>query len=261
MNNFEYHKPASADEAAKLLSAGATALAGGMTLLPAVKQGLATPSALADLSEAKELQGIREDAKRGVVIGAMVTHAEVAASSLVREKIPALAKLAANIGDPQVRHRGTCGGSLANNDPAADYPAGLLGLGGSVHTNKRTIDAAEFFSGLFTTALDEGEIILHVHFDIPEKAIYMKFPQPASRYALVGIMLAKTANGVRAAVTGAGDDGVFRATDIENALSKDFSAAALADVKISADGLMGDMHGSADYRAHLITVLAKRALA
>ncbi|MGI9306852.1 MAG: FAD binding domain-containing protein [Gammaproteobacteria bacterium] len=261
MNNFNYHKPATPEEAAKLLSGGAKALAGGMTLLPTIKQGLASPDALADLSALSELTGIREDDKRGLVIGAMTAHAEVAASALVRDRIPALAALADGIGDAQVRNRGTVGGSLANNDPAADYPAALLGLGGSVHTNKRgAITADEFFTGLFSTALEEDEIIMHAHFDIPEKAAYLKFPQPASRYALVGVFIAKTKNGARAAVTGAGENGVFRAKELEDALNKDFSAAALEGVQIPAAGLLGDIHGSPEYRARLVSVLAKRAL-
>lgn len=261
MNDFQYHKPASADEAAKLLAGGASALAGGMTLLPTIKQGLAAPEALADLSGVADLGGIRTDKKRGLVIGAMTTHAEVAASSVVRETIPALAKLAGGIGDPQVRHRGTIGGSLANNDPAADYPAGLLGLGGSVHTNKRgEISADDFFTGLFSTALEEDEIILHLHFDVPERAAYIKFAQPASRYALVGVFVAKTKNGARVAITGAGANGVFRAKELEEKLDRDFSAAALDGMKMDAKDLLSDIHGSAEYRAALIPALAKRAL-
>lgn len=259
--NFDYHKPTSADDAAKALTAGGSALAGGMTLLPTIKQGLANPSTLVDLAGLDDLTGIHEDAQRGLIIGAMVTHAEVAASDLVKAKVPALAALAHGIGDPQVRHRGTLGGSLANNDPAADYPAGLLGLGGSVHTNKRVIVAADYFTGLFTTALQDGEIIMHVHFDIPERASYVKFAQPASLYALVGVFVAKAKSGIRVAVTGAGAEGVFRVSEIEEALAKDFSAGALENITVPADELMGDLHGSAAYRAHLITVLAKRALA
>ncbi|MGI9297397.1 MAG: FAD binding domain-containing protein [Gammaproteobacteria bacterium] len=260
MNDFQYHKPASADEAARLLGGGAKALAGGMTLLPTIRHGLAAPDALADLSAAPELRGVRTDDKLGVVVGAMTTHAEVANSPVVREAIPALAKLAGGIGDPQVRNRGTVGGSLANNDPAADYPAGLLGLGGGVRTNKREISADEFFTGLFSTALEDDEIILQLHFDIPEKAAYIKFPQPASRYALVGVFVAKTGNGARVAVTGAGADGVFRAKNLEDALNRDFSAAALDGMQIDSADLLSDLHGSAEYRAALVPVLAKRAL-
>ena len=261
MNNFDYHKPSSVEEAAKLLAGGGTALAGGMTMLPTIKQGLASPSALVDLSAVAELCNIFEHDKKGLVIGAMTTHNEVANSDLVRAKIPALAALAAGIGDPQVRHRGTVGGSLANNDPAADYPAALLGLGGSVHTNKREIAADDFFVGMFDTALEEDEVIVHIHFSLPQQAGYAKFPQPASRYALTGVFAAKTAQGARVAVTGAGADGVFRAKDLEAALAKDFSAAALDNVAVAADNLLSDVHGSAAYRAHLINVLAKRAVA
>ncbi len=261
MNNFDYHKPSSVEEAAKLLASGGTALAGGMTMLPTIKQGLASPSALVDLSAVAELCDIFEHDNKGLVIGAMTTHNEVANSDLVRAKIPALAALAAGIGDPQVRHRGTIGGSLANNDPAADYPAALLGLGGSVHTNKREIAADDFFVGMFDTALEEDEVIVHIHFSLPPQAGYAKFPQPASRYALTGVFAAKTAQGARVAVTGAGADGVFRANDLEAALAKDFSAAALDNVAVAADNLLSDVHGSAAYRAHLINVLAKRAVA
>lgn len=261
MNEFEYHKPASADEAVKLISGGAQALAGGMTLLPVIKQGLAAPTALADLSGVGELAGIRTDKKRGLIIGAMTTHADVASSDVVQKNIPALARLAGGIGDPQVRNRGTVGGSLANNDPAADYPAGLLGLGGSVHTNKRgEISADDYFTGMFSTALDEGELILHLHFDIPEAAAYVKFAQPASRYALVGVLVAKTKDGVRVAVTGAGENGVFRAKNMEDALNKNFSAGSLDGVGQDSAGLLSDLHGSAEYRAHLIPVLVRRAL-
>lgn len=259
--NFEYHKPSSSAAAANLLEDGATAIAGGMTLLPAIKHGLADPNVLVDLTGLDDLTGISEHAIRGLVIGAMVTHAEVASSDLVKSKIPALAALANGIGDPQVRHRGTLGGSLANNDPAADYPAGLLGLGGSVHTNKRVIKASDFFTGLFTTALGEGEMIMHVHFDIPEQANYIKFAQPASRYALVGVMVAKAKSGIRVAVTGAGADGVFRASELEEALSDNFSSAALEHVVVPARELLSDLHGSAEYRRHLTTILTKRALA
>lgn len=258
MNDFQYHKPASADEAARLLGGGAKALAGGMTLLPTIKNGLAAPDALADLCAAPEFRGIRAEDK--LVFGAMTTHAEAADSAVVRDAIPALAKLAGGIGDPQVRNRGTVGGSLANNDPAADYPAGLLGLGGVVRTNKREIAADAFFTGLFSTALEENEVILDVHFAIPEKAAYIKFPQPASRYALVGVFVAKTKDGARVAITGAGADGVFRAKSLEDALNKNFSAAALDGVQIDSGDLLSDLHGSAEYRAALIPVLAKRAL-
>ncbi len=260
MKTFEYHKPSSLDDAAKLLAqADAVALAGGMTLLPVMKQRLNSPSVVVDLAALEDLRGIRENESKGVVLGAMTTHAEVAGDALVREKLPALAELAAGIGDAQVRNRGTVGGSLANNDPAADYPAALLALNGSVHTNKREIAADDFFAGLFATALEEGEIIRHLHFPIPEKAGYKKFPQPASLYALVGVFAAKTNGGVRVAVTGAGSEGVFRVPELEEALGKDFSPESVPE-KLS-DGveekLLNDIHGSPQYRAALITALLR----
>lgn len=262
MNNFDYHKPTTVDEAVKLLGQGETALlAGGMTLLPTIKQRLAAPSALIDLSAMADLKGVREHDKKGVVIGATVTHADVASAALVQDKIPALAKLAGGIGDVQVRHRGTIGGSLANNDPAADYPAALLALAGSVHTNKRTIEADDYFQGLFATALAADEIICHLHFPVPTAAAYVKFSQPASLYALVGVFVAQTADGVRVAVTGAGNDGVFRATALEERLNKDCSVAALDGVSVPSEELIGDMHGSAEYRAALVVALGKRAVA
>ena len=263
MKSFEYCKPSSLSEAAKLLANGdARALAGGHTLLPAMKQRLDAPSMLVDLSGVSELGGekIREE-KGALVIGALARHAEVAACGIVQKAIPALAKLAGGIGDAQVRNRGTLGGSLANNDPAADYPAAALALGATVRTNKREIGADDFFTGLFSTALDAGEIIMSVLFPIPERAGYAKFPQPASLYALTGVFAAKTKSGVRVAVTGAGADGVFRAKELESALEKDFSAKALDGVKVSAKGLNGDIHGSPEYRASLIVTMAKRAAA
>lgn len=259
MNQFDYHKPAAVSEAAALLAGtGAKLLAGGMTLLPTIKQQLAVPSALIDLSGVADLSGIA--AGDEIVIGAMTTHAAVAANAAVKEKIPALAALAGGIGDAQVRHRGTIGGSLANNDPAADYPAAVLALGATVRTNKRDIGADDYFQGLFTTALDDDEIIQSVSFPAPAFAAYVKFRQQASLYALVGVFVAKTANGVRVVVTGAGDDGVFRVGVLEDALNKDFSAAALDGANVPADGLLSDLHGSAEYRASLIGTLAKRAV-
>ena len=263
MKTFDYHKPASLDAAAKLLAdSNARALAGGHTLLPTLKQRLDSPSALVDLSGVSELSGekIREE-KGAVVIGALTRHAEVAASKVAGKAIPALAKLAGGIGDAQVRNRGTIGGSLANNDPAADYPAAVLALGATVRTNKREIGADDFFKGLFSTALGAGEIVVSVSFPVPEKAGYAKFPQPASLYALTGVFLAKTKSGVRAAVTGAGADGVFRAKELESALEKDFSAKALEGAEVPAKGLNGDIHGSPEYRAALIVAMARRALA
>ncbi len=259
MYEFEYRKPASLDQAVAMLDEDAKILAGGQSLLPTMKMRLASPGALVDLAAIPGLSGITV-AGNTVEIGAMTRHADVAASKEVAEAIPALADLAGKIGDRQVRNRGTIGGSLANNDPAADYPAAVLGLGATVHTNKRAIAADDFFQGLFETALEEDEIITKVSFPLPEAAAYEKFVQPASRFALVGVFVAKTGSGVRVAVTGAGP-GVFRATALETALGGSFTPAALDNVEIAADGLNNDLHGSAEYRAHLVTVLAKRAVA
>jgi carbon-monoxide dehydrogenase medium subunit len=261
MYNFNYLRPASVADAAKALGAGADAklVAGGQTLLPTMKQRLAQPSDLIDLGAIAELKGIKMEGNN-LVIGAMTTHAEVAKSSVVKGAIPALTVLADGIGDPQVRNRGTIGGSISNSDPAADYPAGLVGLGATVVTNKRKIAADDFFKGMFETALDAGEIVTAVSFPKPEKAGYAKFPNPASRYAMVGVFVAKTGSGVRVAVTGAGPC-VFRSKDLEQALSGNWSADAAGGVKVASKGLNNDIHGSADYRAHLVTVMAKRAVA
>lgn len=261
MYDFAYHKPASVADAVKLLGADGEAkpLAGGQTLIPTLKQRLARPSAVIDLGAIKDLAGISVAGGK-VTIGAMTRHADVAASADVKKAIPALAALAGGIGDPAVRHRGTIGGSIANNDPAADYPAACLALGATIKTNKREIAADDFFRGMFETALDAGELIVSVSFPVAEKAAYMKFDQPASRYALVGVFVAKTAGGARVAVTGAASS-VFRWKEAEAALSKSFAASALDGVKASADGLNSDIHGSAEYRAHLIGVMAKRAVA
>jgi carbon-monoxide dehydrogenase medium subunit len=261
MYAFQYHRPTSLAEAQKLLEKAADGrfLAGGMTLIPTLKQRLASPSDLVDLGAIPEIRGIKVDGK-SVRIGAMTPHAAVAHSAEVRKAIPALAALADGIGDPQVRNRGTIGGSIANNDPAADYPGAVVALNATVHTSRRTIAADEFFKGMFETALESGEILTAVSFPVPEKAAYAKFPNPASRYALVGVFVAKTAGGVRVAVTGAGPC-VFRATDLEKALTANFSADALKGVKIAADDLNSDIHAAADYRAHLIGVMARRAVA
>ena len=262
MYDFEYHRAASLDDAAgKLKAADDGALvAGGMTLIPTLKLRLASPSDLIDISGLAELGGIRVEGD-AVVIGAATTHAVVAASSDVRAKIPALADLAEHIGDAQVRNRGTLGGSVANNDPAADYPVACLALGATIRTDRREIAADDFFKGLFETALDAGEIITQVAFPVPDKAAYRKFPNPASRFALVGVFVATGSTGVRVAVTGAGQDGVFRMTEMETALTKNFSPDAIKDVTVSADGLNADIHAAADYRAHLIGVMARRAVA
>jgi aerobic carbon-monoxide dehydrogenase medium subunit len=262
MYQFAYHRPDNLSAAASQLAADGDAklLAGGQTLLPTMKQRLAAPSAIIDLSKIAGLAGVSREGD-AVVIGAMTRHADVATNTTVHQAIPALAELAAHIGDPQVRHRGTIGGSIANNDPAADYPAAALALGATIVTDKREIAAADFFKGLFETALEPGEIVTKVKFPVPQKAAYEKFRNPASRYALVGVFVAKTAGGVRVAVTGAGSDGVFRASAIESALAANFSPSALANVKVAAEGLNSDIHADAAYRAHLIGVLAKRAVA
>ena len=261
MYDFAYHRATSTDEAATLLAnaADGTFMAGGQTLIPTLKQRLASPSDVIDLGGIAALKGI-ERAGDAIVIGAGTRHAEVAASAEVAGAIPALAHLADCIGDPQVRNRGTLGGSIANNDPAADYPAGVVGLGATVRTNKREIAADDFFTGMFETALEDGEIITVVSFSVPEKAGYAKFPNPASRYAIVGVMVAKGANGVRVAVTGAGSH-VFRVPDMEAALAGNFAADALDGISVPANGLNSDLHASAEYRAHLVSVMAKRAVA
>ena len=260
MYDFTYRKASSPDEAAKVFASAddATYMAGGMTLIPTLKQRLASPSDVIDLGPASELAGIKAGGNN-ITIGAMTTHATVAASADVRNTIPALASLAGGIGDPAVRHRGTIGGSVANNDPAADYPSAVLGLGATVHTNKRDIAADDFFVGMFETALEEGELITGFTFPLPETAAYSKFPNPVSRYAVVGVFVAKTGSGVRVAVTGAGPS-VFRATEMEAALSVDFSAKALDGITVDASGLNSDIHASAEYRAHLVGVMAKRAV-
>jgi len=261
MHDFNYQKAGSvADAVAALKSASdGKVMAGGQTLLPTMKQRLAAPSDVIDLSGASGLSDI--SASGGVTVGAMATHASVADSSAVQGAIPALAALAGGIGDPQVRNRGTIGGSIANNDPAADYPAACLALGATIKTDRREISADDFFTGLFDTALEDDEVITSVSFPAAEKAAYMKFANPASRYALVGVFVAKTAGGVRVAVTGAGEDGVFRASGLEQALSSNFSAGALDGASVGADGLMSDIHASAEYRASLIVTMAKRAVA
>lgn len=259
MYDFAYSLPVNlADAIAVLADAEAKVLAGGQTFIPVLKQRLNKPSAVVDLA-GLNLAGISADGDC-IKIGAMTTHAAVAASDLVRAALPALAYLAGGIGDIQVRNRGTIGGSLANNDPSACYPAALLALGGSVITDRRQIAAEKYFQGMFTTALAQDELILAVHFPRVQVAAYEKFRNPASRYAMVGVFVARTAAGVRVAVTGAAQGGVFRHAAFEAALAGDFSAASLAGIATSADDLIGDIHGSAAYRAHLVGVMAKRAV-
>ena len=262
MYQTTYHRASSIDEAAELFAKGKESkyLAGGHTLLPVMKQRLASPSDVIDLARIKELVGIDVSAD-AVTVRAATTHYDVASSEAVQKAIPALAHLAATIGDPAVRHRGTIGGSLANNDPAADYPAAVLALGATVRTNTRSIAADDFFTGLFATVLEDGEIITAVSFPIPAKAGYAKFPHPASRFALTGAFVAKTKTGdVRVAVTGASQSGVMRAAAIESALKANWSASALDAVTIPADDLISDIHGAPDYRANLIKVMAQRAV-
>ena len=259
MYAFQYQRAKTiADAASSLAKSGGKALAGGQSLVGAMKLRLANPGTLVDLSGIAELKGIKKEGD-AVVIGALTTHAEVASSTLVKQAIPALAALAESIGDRQVRNRGTIGGSIAHNDPAADYPAAVLGLGATVHTNKRKIAADDFFKGMYETALAADEIITAVSFPVPKKAAYVKFPQPASRFALVGVLVAQTGSGVRVAVTGAASH-VHRAKTLEDALAKSFTADAAKAVKIPAANLSSDLHGSAEYRAHLIPVLAARAV-
>lgn len=260
MYKFNYHRPESVADAIAVLksSSEAKALSGGMTLLPTMKMRLAQPSDLVDLTAIKEMHGISQD-KDGLTIGAMTTHGEIAESADVAAVIPALAALAGNIGDAQVRNRGTIGGSVANADPAADYPAALVALDATVTTDRRQIPAADFFTALFETALEDDELVTSIHFPKPKRAAYAKFPNPASRYAITGVMVAETSNGIRVAVTGAGGS-VFRVAEMEDALQKDFSPDAIEGISISADGLNEDLHASAEYRAHLVTVMAKRAI-
>jgi carbon-monoxide dehydrogenase medium subunit len=260
MYDFEYAKPASLADAVKSLvtDVDAKALAGGMTFIPVLKQRLNKPSAVVDLSGAG-LSGISFDGNK-LSIGAMTTHGTVASSPHVKKACPALAELASNIGDRQVRYRGTIGGSLANNDPSACYPSAVLALDATIETDQRTISAEDYFQGMFTTALNPAELITKVHFPLAEQAAYMKFANPASRYAMVGVFVAKTKSGVRVAITGAGQNGVFRHKDFEDALNKSFSPSALDGINTSPAILNGDIHGSAEYRAHLIGVMAKRAV-
>lgn len=259
MYAFTLERPTTLAAAAQLTADGAKALAGGQTLLASMKQRLASPDQLADLSGIKELSGIRREGN-DFVIGAMMRHADVAANAELKAALPALAGLAAHIGDRQVRAMGTLGGSVANNDPAACYPSAVLALGATIHTTARKIAADDFFLGMFATALNEGELITAISFPIPKRAAYMKFKQPASRFALVGVFIAQFDAGVRVAVTGAAN-GVFRHAGLEAALSKSFTPQAAAAVKIDASELNGDIHATAAYRANLISVQTQRGVA
>ncbi|WP_375778105.1 FAD binding domain-containing protein [Bradyrhizobium sp. ma5] len=262
MYETTYHRASSIDDAVAQFAKGTESkfLSGGQTLLPVMKQRLAAPSDVIDVAKIKDMIGIDVSGDT-VTIKAATTHYDVAQSDAVQKAIPALAHLASMIGDPAVRHRGTIGGSLANNDPAADYPAAVLALGATVKTNKRSIAADDYFKGLFTTALEDGEIITAVSFPIPAKAGYAKFPNPASRFALTGVFVAKTKSGdVRVTATGASQSGVMRVAPIEQALKANWAASALDSVTIPASGLLADIHGSADYRANLIKVMGQRAV-
>jgi len=258
MYNFEFEAPLSvADAVAALASEDAQALGGGQTLIPTMKQRLASPAKLVSLTGIAEMQGLQADGG-ALIIGGAVTHAEVAAQA---SAYPALAEMAAHIGDPAVRNRGTLGGSLANNDPSADYPAAALASAATIVTNTREIAADDYFQGMFETALNEGEIITAVRFAVPQAANYQKFVQPASRFALVGVFVARHADGVRVAVTGASEQGVFRWGEAEAALDKAFQTDALMGLKINAMNMIGDLHGTKAYRAHLVAVMTKRAVA
>lgn len=260
MYDFAYHKPDSVSAAVALLAdPDARPISGGQTLLPALKHRLNRPTALVDLSGIRELRGIRREGD-AIVIGALTRHAEILNDPGIKAAIPALSKMAGVVGDTQVRNRGTMGGSLANNDPAADYPAAALGLGATIVTDRRSIEADSFFLGMFATALEAGELVTAIRFPVPEKSGYAKMRNPASRYSMCGVFVARGPKGVRVAVNGAGP-GVFRQAEMEAALSANWSPEAVADITVSPDGLNGDIHGSAEYRAHLVTVMAKRAVA
>jgi len=262
MYAFTYHRPTTVRQAANLLAKDPEAklLAGGHSILPVMKLRLAKPSALVDIGRIEGLSGI-ERKGRSIVIGALARHVDVASSPVVKEALPVLAELAGAIGDPAVRHRGTLGGSLANNDPNADYPAAVLGLGATIITSKRRIAADEFFKGLFETALQPDEIITKVSFPLAKKAAYQKFKHPASGFALVGVFVSKRGSDIRVAVTGAGSNGVLRVNSFEEALKKRFAPKSIEGMTVPADGMNSDIHGSAEYRAHLVGVLARRALA
>ncbi|BAS00077.1 FAD binding domain-containing protein [Blastochloris viridis] len=261
MYGFQYHRPTSVRQAAHLLRSvpDPKLIAGGQTLLPTMKLRLAAPETIIDLAKVEGLTGIHLEG-RSLTIGAMTRHADVAASAIVRGALPALAGLAGSIGDPHVRNQGTLGGSVANNDPAADYPAAVLALDATIVTNHRRINADTFFAGLFETVLEPDEIITKIVFPVPRRAGYAKFSNPASRYAIVGVFVARFSTGIRVAVTGAGASGVFRPAAIEQALARRFSPKSLDGVRLSSGSLNDDIHASAEYRAHLVNVMARRAV-
>lgn len=260
MHDFEYSRPSTLEDAITAIrgTEDGKFLAGGQSLLPTMKLNLAAPSKVISLGDVSELSGIGSD-DGTLTIGALTTHAEVAESPVVQKAIPGLAELASHIGDAQVRNKGTLGGSVAHNDPAADYPAALVALAATVVTDRREVSAEDFFGSSFETALEDDEVIVSVRFPVPDAAAYAKFASPASKYAIVGVMVAKSGDDVRVAVTGAGH-GVFRVTDIESALAADFSADAIADLSVDASGLIDDVEASAEYRAHLVRVMAQRAV-
>ena len=262
MYNFTFHRASGLRQATNMLGKfeEAKLLAGGQTLLPTMKLRLASPSHIIDLNKIEGMSAI-EVKGRNLVIGAMTRHADVASSPVVQQAIPGLAALAHMIGDPAVRHRGTIGGSIANNDPNADYPAACLGLGATIITNKRRVKADDFFNGMFSTVLEPSEIITKVSFPVPKKAAYQKFRNQASRFALVGVFVSKRGSEIRVAVTGAGSNGVFRVPSFEEALKKRFSPKSLEGLTVPADGMSSDIHGSTEYRAHLVGVCARRAVA
>ena len=258
MYPFEMTKPLTiADASAQLRNEDAQAIAGGQTLIPTLKQRLAAPEILVSLTDIAEMKGVCENAAGQLCIGAATTHAQIARDG---GRLPALAALAGQIGDPAVRNRGTIGGSIANNDPSACYPAAALGCRATIITENRSIAADDYFQGLFTTALDENELVTEIRFDVPQIAYYQKFVQPASRFALVGVFVAKFADGVRVAVTGASEDGVYRWSEAETALTNHFDPAALGDITHTPDGMIADLHGSVEYRAHLVQVMTTRAV-
>ncbi len=262
MYNVNYQRAKSVDDAAKAMAAASDGkyISGGQTLIPTMKQRLAAPSDLIDLRHIAAMKGISVNGSQ-VTIGAATTHAEVAGSKELRAVCPGICDLASHIGDPHVRHMGTLGGSIANNDPAADYPSAMLALDAQIMTNKRTVAAGEFFTGMFDTALEDGEIITAVSFAAPQKSAYSKFPNPASRYAMAGVFVAKSNGGVRVGVTGAGSGGVFRHSGMEQALAANWSPAAVDGTSVNPGDMLSDIHGSAEYRANLVKVMAKRAVA